>query len=469
MRIRIFIETQTNMQRKILLLAGLFISLLSNAQKELTVSAIPTDAEIYEVSSNGYAMKRGTGSIVLKLEKDKSITIEVRKPGFISEKKTFLRDKNGESTATIELTQRSVQVNASPADAMILVNGAEIGRSSQTIIIPRGVSITIDIKKPGFVTQSKTLYNKQGEEVPEITYLFKLEDRIVSVKAEPQDASIFVDGKKKGEGTAQVIIPKDKCVIVKVEKQSFISNEVTYCNKELENVPPLVDVIRLKDRSIQVNALPEDSRIFVDGKEVAKGNYSMKLNAGKCSELLVLKSGYVGYKLNLCNQPDATPPEGNYSIQLKEDEAYLQSQQSSIANKNFNLVIENPSITAQDAWKKLVSIIQSYFDEIETVDFSTSYLKTNWVGKTFNIGSDFKSMIRTRVIITYGGESNKYNIKILSEITKPESNCARSANDVNSSAKSSSLTATNDECFEPVDRILRKYSDLISDIQRRFK
>ncbi len=457
------------MQKKILLLIALFISCLADAQKEVTVTANPADAEIFEIASNGYATKKGVGSVILKLEKDKSVTLEVRKPGFVAEKKTFLRDKNGEPAATIELTQRLVQINASPADAMIVLNGAEVGRSLQTIIIPKGVSATVDIKKPGFVTQTKTLYNKQGEEVPELTYLFKLEDRIVSIKAEPQDASIFVDGKKRGEGTAQVIIPKDKCVAVRVEKQSFISSEVTYCNKELENTPPLTDVIRLKDRSIQINAMPEDSRIFVDGKEVGKGNYTMKLNAGKCSELLVLKSGYVGYKSNLCNQNDATPPEGAYAITLKEDEAYLQSEQSSIANKNFNLIIENATITPIEAWKKLVSIIQSYFDEIETVDFSTSYLKTNWVGKTFNVGSEFKSMIRTRVIITYGGEANKYNIKILSEITKPESNCARSANDPNSSFKSSSLTATNDECFEPVDRILRKYSDLISEIQRRFK
>jgi hypothetical protein len=457
------------MRRKLLLIAALFICSLSNAQKELTVTAVPADAEIFEIASNGYATKKGIGSVVLKLEKDKSVSLEVRKPGFLPEKKTFLRDKNGEPTATIELTQRVVQVNASPADAMILVNGAEVGRSSHLVTIPRGVNITIDIKKPGFVTQSKTLYNKQGEEVPEVTYLFKLEDRIISIKADPVDATIYVDGKKRGEGTTQVIVPKDKCVVVKVEKHSFISNEVTYCNKELENAPPLTDLIKLKDRSIQINAMPEDSRIFVDGKEVAKGSYSMKLNAGKCSEILVLKSGFVGYKSTLCNQADATAAEGSYSIQLKEDEAYLQSEQSSIANKNFNLIIENTTITPQEGWKKLVSIIQSYFDEIETVDFSTSYLKTNWVGKTFNVGSDFKSMIRTRVIITYGGETNKYNIKILSEITKPESNCARSANDLSSSSKSSSLTATNDECFEPVDRILRKYSELISEIQRRFK
>jgi hypothetical protein len=457
------------MQKKLFFITALFISSLVNAQKEVNVTAIPADAEIFEISGNGIAIKKGVGTVMLKLDKDKAVTLEVRKSGFVSEKKTFLREKDGVPSATIELTQRVVQVNASPADAMILINGAEIGKSPKTISIEKGVSITIDIKKPGFLSQSKTLYNKQGEEVPEITYLFTLEDRIISIKSDPQDATILVDGKKRGEGTAQIIIPKDKCVVVRVEKQSFISNEVTYCNKELENAPPLTDLIKLKDRSIQINAMPEDSRIFIDGKEVSKGSYSMKLNAGKCSELLVLKSGYVGYKSTLCNQTDATPPEGNYAIQLKEDEAYLQSEQSSIANKNFNLIIENSAITPLDAWKKLVSIIQSYFDEIETVDFSTSYLKTNWVGKTFNVGSDFKSMIRTRVIITYGGEANKYNIKILSEITKPESNCVKSANDFNSSSKSSSLTATNDECFEPVDRILRKYSDLISEIQRRFK
>jgi len=455
-------------QKKFFFISALFICFLANAQKEVTVNAIPSDAEIFEISGNGIATKKGVGTFLLKLDKDKAVTLEVRKSGFLSEKKTFLRQKDGVPTATIELTQRLVQVNASPADAMILIDGTEIGKSPKTITIGKGVSITIDIKKPGFVTQSKTLYNKQDEEVPELTYLFTLEDRIITINADPKDANIIVDGKKSGEGTAQVIIPKDKCVVVRVEKQNFISNEVTYCNKEQENVPPLTDLIKLKDRSIQINAMPEDSRIFIDGKEVSKGSYSLKLNAGKCAELLVLKSGYVGYKSTLCNQTDATPPEGNYDIQLKEDEAYSQSEESNIVNKNFNLIIEDSTITPLDAWKKLVSTIQSYFDEIEVLDFSTSYLKTNWVGKLFNVGSDFKSMIRTRVIITYGGGANKYNIKILSEISKPESNCVKSSNDLNSSSKSSSLTATNDECFEPVDRILLKYRDLISEIQRRF-
>ena len=449
----------------------LLMSSLSNAQKEIIITAEPVDAEIYEITSTGGAIRKGIGSITVRLEKDKPVTYEVRKPGFVSIKKSFQREKNGEPAVKMVLLERSVLLNASPSDASIYLNGAEIGKTPQVITIPNSINVTVDVKKPGFVSQTKTLYNKQGEPVPELSYLFKLEDRVVSVKTDPQDASIIVDGKKKGEGNAQIIIPKDKCVVVRVEKQSYISSEVTYCNKEMEEPLKFTYEIPLKDRSIQINAMPEDARIFVDGKEVARGNYTMKLVFSKCSEVLVLKSGFVGNRLALCNQPDATSPEGTYSIKLKEDEAYLQSEESSIANKNFNLVIENPLITPIEAWKKLVSIIQSRFDEIETIDLSTSYLKTNWVGKIFNVGSDFKSMIRTRVIITYGGETNKYNIKIQSEVSKPESNCVRGINDLslNSKGSSSSLTATNDECFEPVDRILRKYSDLISEIQRRFK
>lgn len=457
-------------KKSILLLQMLFCTVFATfAQKELTINTLPADAEIYEITANGGAIKKGIGTITIELDKDKAVNYEVRKAGFVSVKRTFLREKKGAPAVTIELVDRSILINASPSDASIYLNGADLGKSPKLITVPKGVSATIDIKKLGFVPISKTVYNKQGEEIPEPSYLFKLEDRIISIKADPQDASILVDGKKKADGSTQVIIPKDKCIVVRVEKPSYISSEVTYCNKESETVPPFVDEIKLRDRSIQINAQPEDSRIFVDGREVGRGTYAMKLVNGKCAEVLVLKSGFVGARINPCNQPDVAI-EGTYSIKLKEDEAFLQSEESSIANKNFNLIIENADITPIEAWKKLVSIIQSYFDEIETIDASTSYLKTNWVGKIFNVGSDFKSMIRTRVIITYGGESNKYNIKVQSEISKPESNCVRAANDYNNSSRGgSSLTATNDECFEPVDRILRKYSGLISEIQRRFR
>lgn len=436
------------------------------AQKEITVTTSPADAEIYNLSLGVNPVKIGAGTITLKLEKEKSITLEARKDGFVPVQKTFLRKKDGEPTATIELVDRMVQINASPADAAIFVNGADRGRTPQTVVIHKGESITVDVKKPGFVTQSKTYYNNTGQESPELSNLYKLEDRLVSIRTNPQDATVYVDDKKKGEGNVQVIIPKDKCVLVKVEKSGYVSNEVQYCNKETEVAPPFTDEIKLKDRKVQINVMPEDAKIFVDGKEAGKGTYSLKIPFGKCTEVLIVKPSFVTERYDLCNQLEAQQPEAAYSIKMKEDEAYQQSEESSIANKTFNLIVDNPSITPAEAWKKLGGIIQQRFDEIEVSDPSTSYLKTNWVGKTFNKGSAFVSMIRTRVIVTNGGTNNTYNIKIQSEISKVDSDCAKgSANDNGKSR----LSPTMDECFEPVDRLLRKYSDLISEIQRRFK
>lgn len=437
---------------------------LAFCQREIAISSVPADADIYNLSLNGPPVKIGSGTVSLRLEREKPVIIEVRKEGFLPVRKTVLRKKDGESKLLVELTDRVVQINASPADVSIYVNNIERGKSPQSCIIKRGESITVEAKKPGFVSQSKTYYNREGQDVPEISHLFKLEDRVVSVKTNPQDAIIYVEDNKKGEGSAQIIIPKDKCVTVKVDKAGFVSNEITYCNKESEPVPPFNDEIKLRDRKAQINVIPEDAKIFVDGKEVAKGNYSVKIASGKCTEILVVKPSFVTERYDLCNQPDAQAPEAVYSIKMKEDEAYQQSEESSIANKNFTLTIDNPNINQADAWKKLVSIIQSRFDEIETIDASTNYLKTNWVGKTFNQGSQYPSMIRTRVIITSAGSANNFNIKIQSELSKTSADCSGAGNDFTKRR----LTPTMDECFEPVDRILRKYSDLISEIQRRF-
>jgi len=71
------------------------------AQKEITVTTSPADAEIYNLSLGVNPVKIGAGTIPLKLEKEKSITLEARKDGFVPVQKTFLRKKDGEPTATI--------------------------------------------------------------------------------------------------------------------------------------------------------------------------------------------------------------------------------------------------------------------------------------------------------------------------------------------------------------------------------
>lgn len=425
------------------------------SQKEITIKAIPGDAEIFRIINGGGEIKMGVGTAALHLDRDVPYVFEARKDGYLPVQKTIVRmKKNGNPFLRLELVDRIVKINASPADARIFVNNADRGTSPFTVIIPKGQSATVDIKKPGYQPQTKTYYNKEGQDEPESSHLFKLEDRLISIKANPADATISVDGKKQGDGSADIVIAKDKCINVKVEKLGYSSVEVQYCNKDNEKAPPLSEEIRLKDREAKFNVIPDDAEIFVDGKKVGQGSYIVKIPEGKTTQVLIKRLTYVSQKWDLANKADMQAPESAYPVTMIEDEAFKESEESSQANKNFGVEV-NGGTTSKEAWKRLTSIIQNVFEEIEITDETTSYLRTAWVGRTFNQKTAFPSVIRTRVVVTNGGSNPlRYNVKIQSEISKDD--CLLP-------------TPNLDQCFGPWARILRKYNDLQSEISRRLQ
>jgi hypothetical protein len=442
-----------------LILSFLFISQIALAQKSMSITTFPTDAEIY-LKSNSKEEKIGKGNAIFPMEKDKLYVIIVRKEGYVDVQRSYTRKKEGAITDKIELEDRVIKVNATPSDAKIFINGNEVKQSSYSIIIPKGQSVTIDVKKTGFVPISKTFYNKEGQAPPEISTLIKLEDRIISIKTQPTDAEIFVDDIKKGEGSTDIVIPLEKCITVKVKKNGYVSSEETFCNKETEATIPLSREIKLKERLVQINTSTEDAKIFVDGKELGKGSYAVKIPENKCTEVEVKKESYITQKLVLCNKIDYQQPEPVYAIKMIEDDAFRESEQSNIANINFSVEV-SPQLSRQEAWQTLASIIQGKFDEIESIDANTIYLRTNWAAKEYRYTDKqtgytlSNTIVRTRIIVTSGGTTPlKFNVKIQSEISVP--NC-------------SNLNPQNDQCFEAWPRILRKYNDLINEIQRRLQ
>jgi hypothetical protein len=429
-------------------------------QKSISISTKPADADVYSRTSNG-DVKIGTkGAAVIEMPKSGTWVIVVKKEGFADVVKTYIKQKNGATSDVIELLDRVITINTNPSDAKIFINNVDMGTSKYKIFLPKGETVSVEVRKKGFPTISRVFHNKEGFETPPVSYVFTLEDRIMNIKSIPVDASIFVDDKKIGEGNIDAKIEKDKCIKVRIEKTGFVPVENTYCNKENDIVPPLQTELVLKDRIVQINTPAEDTKIFVDGREMGKGNYAVKIPDGKCTEILIKKESYITQKMELCNKKEYQEPEAAYSIKLIEDDAFRESEQSNIANINFSVEVKS-EISKADAWQTLASIIQSKFDEIETIDGTTSYLRTNWSAKEYRYsdktgGYSLNNMIvRTRVVVTNGGSNPlKFNVKIQSELSIPGCN---------------NLNAQNDQCFEPWPRILRKYNDLISEIQRRLQ
>ena len=431
-----------------ILVLVMLISNIIYAQK-MKISVVPADATIYEVKTGGVEQLLGTGSAEIKINKDFPTQLTFKKPGFKPFSKIYQRLKGAEvkKEDLVELKERMVTVTAEPYDAKIFVNGVEIGTRKIYVYIADNSSTTVEVTKPGYYKKSKTYYNQPGRDVSPIDDNIILEDKAVKVKLFPNDAQIFVDGKKLPDNSDEVVIPSKTNVAVEYRKEGYVPVERTYYNKEGMPQTPLFETITLKDRIVRVNTTPNDATIKVDGKPVATGEYSIKVVDGACVEVIIERAGFVPILKNFCNQSNMQAPPVNEHIALKTDEAYSSSIQSDQANVNFTITV-GETRTSEDAWKIINGIVTNYFDVIEMADKETSYIRTAWSMKNFP-----NNTIRTRVIVKPGNTGTlQYVVKIQSEYSGA----------ANTGAK-------DDEKFKEWQRLLNTYKDVISEIQARLK
>lgn len=195
---------------------------------------------------------------------------------------------------------------------------------------------------------------------------------------------------------------------------------------------------------ISISCSEQDAQITVDGKGAGTGSAVITVPSDGCTTVKVEKLGFVGVEREYCESKSVKLPKSDY-IKLEADEAYASSISLDVANNDVTLLT---SKSESDAFKVISQIVQSYFDVIEVTDKETGYLRTSWVGQTFRSGA-----IRTRIIIKAGGTNPlSYKVKLVSEI----------CGDPRVSIKS-------DESFKSWDRVLRKYENLIPELQSRLK
>jgi hypothetical protein len=196
-------------------------------------------------------------------------------------------------------------------------------------------------------------------------------------------------------------------------------------------------------KEVRFSVSEPDAKIFIDGKMMGTGQIEIIIPSYACVTVKVEKPAFLTTTIEFCNKPNFTPPPKTYYMQLERDDSYDASEATDIANIDIEIKTKKSEV---DAWKLLSQIITSYFDVIEVTDRETGYLRTSWVAQTFK-----QRTIRTRMIVKLGSSDPlTYKIKLVSEY----SNAAQTS-------------VKNDEMFKEWDRVLRKYKEVIHEIQTR--
>lgn len=417
------------------------------ADKIVTVSCTPSQAIIYRVGLDNKEIALGTGSTILKIDKDEPIKIVVRLAGYMPISKTYINSKSITlpKEDRLVLEDRLVRVNAQPYDARIYINGAEQAANTAWVEVKKDATVTVEVKKTGFYTKSKIYQNRQGIDFPPVEDFITLTDRSMFVKTVPSDVQIIVNGKKIADGNSEVLIPLQNCIIVEYIKEGYVTIEKQYCSKDGQPAPPITENITLKDRQVAIRTTPEDASIKIDGRVLGSGEYKVRIPFNQCVEVIAEKAGYVISKKNYCNEDGVAPPPVSEHLILPIDEAFTSSIQSDQSNLNFTI---ETSKSEDGAWKILSQITMNYFDNIELADKETGYIRTSW-----NVKSFLNNTIRTRIIVKQADISPlKYTVKLVSEYSgKPKT------------------SVKEDESYFPWDRILNTYKDVISEYQSRLR
>lgn len=201
-----------------------------------------------------------------------------------------------------------------------------------------------------------------------------------------------------------------------------------------------------------IHVTPDKAKIYVDGSEVGNGTYTLKFN--RKTDFYVLKfeaPGYITKQVKLFkNNPNKT-----IAYKMAKDEFYLNSvgpngnasgeEAVDVANKWFDVTVK-AGMTEDKIWKRLMSIANKNFENVEIRDKSAGWIRTAWAKTTFE-----SQVVRTRLEIKLNTDDEDeitYRVKIYSEIN----------NDIE---------CTGEDCFEKSDRVLKKYVDVINELQNK--
>jgi hypothetical protein len=196
---------------------------------------------------------------------------------------------------------------------------------------------------------------------------------------------------------------------------------------------------KVRDEKMKITCSDPNAVITVNGSSAGNGSADVRLLANSCTEISATKEGLFAKTVEFCNKGLTKLPKAYY-IELEKDVAFEASEKTDIANVDINVRLKK---SQADSWKAVNNVVLQYVDAIEISDKENFYLRTAWVAGSFNSG-----LVRTRIIIKSSG-SESFIIKILSEKAPTGS------------------SIKEDEKFKEWDRVLRKYSKIIEELQNR--
>lgn len=168
-------------------------------------------------------------------------------------------------------------------------------------------------------------------------------------------------------------------------------------------------------KTVQISVNPASAEIFVNGRSVGYGSYTLVMKYGDVKSVQVKDPSYMPMSPRVFDYTNYTTastfPKSFFDLSVVgKSPAFAASESADYVNRNISLQVEEGK-TELEAFKIIHRTMLNYFDVLESSDKNSGYFRTSWVGKKWPGRTN-----RIRVIVSQvSDEPLEYRMKFISE------------------------------------------------------
>jgi formylglycine-generating enzyme required for sulfatase activity len=188
-----------------------------------------------------------------------------------------------------------VSLKSEPQGAQVTVDDELFGQTPLTAEILEGRRL-VRVKLPGYKDWQDNLKIVAGQPLT-LDLALEPADAVVFLASNPPGASATVDGVYKGLTPLELALSPGEPATVRLFKQGYApaSRSVSVKSGDREQLTVALQPILVR---VDVNVVPPDASVFVDGKERGAGNRVLELTASRHA-IAVRREGYVDYETEI--------------------------------------------------------------------------------------------------------------------------------------------------------------------------
>lgn len=347
---------------------------------------------------------------------------------------------------TVTLFAKTVSVVVIPATATVYQKDKVIVPISPGIYnLPVNIigKVVYTIQADGYDSEQFVI-NRQSPKQIQIS--LKPNKKEVNITTDPNNATIYVDGKESGQGHVTFQIRKGETKQIKAVADGYDNyTKLVGFNDQSDVIMSYNLNMAQNVRTINVLVDAPSAEFYADGILVAKGKNSaaITLRKGKQTEIIVRAEGFLEYSQYISFSESASSL--NLTQRLSEDKSYTVSQPGAdLANRRMEFMVKK-SMSRDNAIQRMKYYISELFETLEINDNVSGWYRTAWNQEEYP-DKIVRSRVEIKEIPDNGDGQLKYKFLLQSQVS-PKKPYLR------------------DEDFKDWDRVLKKYAKLVMDIR----